>query len=358
MLIVAATSSTSFAGGGSPVQQAKQAIAGATKVPTWHGPTGTVPMSQLKGKTILVLAGNSAIPFVASTMSAAADAAKAAGMKTVRFDGKGTPSEWLRGIEQGVSRNVSGIVTCGVPPQVVKSALADAKKAHIPVVNAYDVGSPNAPLSPPGLSGFTTVEYKHDGALLGDYIVANANDQAPHILVIGDNEFPSVAAITGGAMAEAKRLLPKAKIVYKNVPVGQIATQLGNLTQTELRRDPKIKWVVAGYDAEALYIVPAIQQAGLGNSVKVVGHDAVPQNLTWVKQAKIQVFDVGDPTHWGGWSAIDALGRAILGKPQVKENVPSTGFTKASLQGKNPKNEDQLFGASYRTHYLKLWGLG
>ena len=220
------------------------------------------------------------------------------------------------------------------------------------------MSSPNAPLSPPGLSGFTTVEYKHDGALLGDYIVANAGEQEPHVLVFGDNSFPSVASITGGAMSEVKRLLPKAKIVYKNVPVGQIATQLGNLTQTELRRDPKTKWVVSGYDAEALYIVPAIQQAGLANSVKVVGHDAVSQNLGWVEQGHIQVFDVGDPTKWGGWSAIDALGQAMLGMPQVKQNVPSTGFTKASLKEKNPKNEDQLFGSSFRKRYQALWGLG
>ncbi len=47
----------------------------------------------------------------------------------------------------------------------------------------------------------------------------------------------------------------------------------------------------------------------------------------------------------------------MLGMPQVQENVPSTGFTKASLSGKDPSNEDQLFGSAYRPSYMKLWGL-
>ena len=115
LLVVAFSSTASSAGPGSPVQQAKKAIAGATKVPAWRGPTKPVDMNKLKGKTILVMVGNSAIPFVSSTMAGAAEAAKAAGMKTVTFDGKGTPSEWLRGIEQGIGRKVDGIVMCGVP---------------------------------------------------------------------------------------------------------------------------------------------------------------------------------------------------------------------------------------------------
>ncbi len=187
---------------------------------------------------------------------------------------------------------------------VVKSALAQAKKANIPVVDAFDLSSPSAPLSPPGLSG------EHDGRLrarracLGDYIVAHVGSTSPHVLVFGDSSFPSVASITGGAVSEVKKLLPNSTIISKNVPVGQIATQLGDLTQSSLRADPDIKWVVAGYDAEAICIVPAIQQAGLAGKVNVVGHDAVPQNLKWVQTSHIQMFDVGDPTGWGGWSGI------------------------------------------------------
>lgn len=145
--------STSSSGGSSAVAQANAALATSTALPKYDGPTTPVDMSKLKGKTIMLLEGNSAVPFVASTIAGAGEAAKAAGINTTTFDGMGQPPEWTRGIEQGVARGVAGIFMCGVPPEVVKSALAQAKKANIPVVDAFDLSSPSAPLSPPGLSG-------------------------------------------------------------------------------------------------------------------------------------------------------------------------------------------------------------
>ncbi len=70
-------------------------------------------MSKLKGKTIMLLEGNSAVPFVASTIAGAGEAAKVAGINTTTFDGMGQPPE-LTGFEQGVARGVAGIFMCAV----------------------------------------------------------------------------------------------------------------------------------------------------------------------------------------------------------------------------------------------------
>jgi ABC-type sugar transport system substrate-binding protein len=351
--------STSGGGGASSSvkQEANDRIAAATKVPTFNGPTEPVDMASLKGKRVMILSGNNGVPFVAATAKGGADAAKAAGLDVVNYDGKGQPSGWSKGIQQAVTQGLAGVFTVGVPPEVVKTALADAKKNNVPVVNVFDLASPEAPLEPEGLTGSVTVDYAKDGSLMGDYIVANSDSDSPHVLVIGDASFPSVAAIQKGTVDQIKKLAPNAKIVEKNVPVSKLATGLPATVQTELRKDPDIKWVVSDYDAEAIYIVPAIKQAGKANDVKVVGHDAVPQNLKWVQAGDVQVFDVGDPATWGGWGGIDALARGMLGMEQQQQNIPTAAFTKESLAGKDPESEDDLFGTEYKDGYLKLWGL-
>jgi len=350
--------STSGAGAASSVkQEASARVAEATKVPAFNGPTEPVDMASLKGKRVMILSGNNGVPFVAATAKAGEEAAKAAGFDVVSYDGKGQPSGWSKGIQQAVTQGMAGIFTVGVPPEVVKTALADAKKNNVPVINVFDLSSPDAPLEPEGLSASVTVDYAKDGSLLGDFIVANSDTDAPHVLVLGDASFPSVAAIQKGAVDQIKKLAPDAKIIEKNVPVSKLATNLAATVQTELRKDPEIKWIVADYDAEAIYIVPAVKQAGKANEVQVVGHDAVPQNLKWVQDGDVQTFDVGDPAGWGGWGGVDALARAILGMEQPDQNIPTAAFTKESLQGKDVENEDDLFGTAYRDAYLKLWGI-
>ena len=113
------------------------------------------------------------------------------------------------------------------------------------------------------------------------------------------------------------------------------------------------------YDAQAVYVVPAIKQANLSSKVKVVSSDNVKSTFDWVAKSDVQVFDVGPPDHWIGWAGMDNVVRGILGKPAIKnEHIPLRVFLPSNLKGVNTANEDSLYGARFRTKYKALWSIG
>jgi ribose transport system substrate-binding protein len=344
--------------GGESTNAAKEAAArtaAATEIPEFVGPDTPFDIGELRGKKILVLNGNSVNPFNTSTMKGAAEAARVAGLEVREVDGGGQPSNWDKAIRQAVAIKDAGIIMMGVPPDVVKGALRAAQKADIPVVNCYDV-SLSTP-KPPGLVGVCAVDPKKNGAVIADYIASEQNGEPTHVLAFTDDSFPSVKDVVDGFIDQMKKVSPDTVVNRRNILAGKIATDLGLETQTELRSDPEIEWIVAAYDSEALYIVPAVKQANMDDKVRVVGHDAALASLEYIQAGNVQSFTIGAPSTWGGWAGIDALSRAMLGMPQEDEKLPSVAFTQESLEGKDIEDQVDLFGGDFRASYRELWGL-
>jgi ribose transport system substrate-binding protein len=157
---------------------------------------------------------------------------------------------------------------------------------------------------------------------------------------------------------EFHKLCPACKVTFQDTQVAKLGTSLGQTAQTLLRRDPSINWVLPTYDAQALYIVPAIKQAGLAGKVKVVSSDAVKSNLDWTAKSDVQVADVGEPDQWAGWASVDMIARAMLHLPRVAPGIPLRMFDATNLKGVNTGDADQLFGGSYIAQYKRLWGIG
>ena len=145
-------------------------------------------------------------------------------------------------------------------------------------------------------------------------------------------------------------------VTVQDTQVGNLGVKLGQFAQTLLRRDPSITMVLPTYDAQAIYVVPAIKAANFSNPVEVVGSDAVPSNLDWIRQGNIQVADVGEPELWLGWAALDEVARGMLGLPAVDEQIPLRLFVAEDL--KTPSNdENDLFGGDFEGQDKTLWGL-
>jgi ribose transport system substrate-binding protein len=178
------------------------------------------------------------------------------------------------------------------------------------------------------------------------------------VLIFGDNEFPGEVTRVKGMKDEFKKLCPACKVTFQDTQVAKLGTALGQTAQTLLRRDPSIGWVLPTYDAQALYIVPAIKQAGLAKKVKVVSSDAVTSNLQWTAKSDVQIADVGEPDQWAGWASVDMIARAMLGMPRVAPGIPLRMFDATNLKGVNTADANQLFGGSYVKQYKTLWGMG
>lgn len=345
------SASQALAEGG--IDQAKAEVEKVEVMPQFVAPGEPFDISKLKGKHIWIITSTLAVPFVATIAHGVEAAAKEAGLETTLFDGKGQVSEWNRGMSQAVDQHADGIVTVGASPELMKGPTAAALAAKIPVVDTLTADQA-APLVP-GNNAHVSISFYHSGQLQADYAIAKSGGKA-HVLILGDNEFPGEVSRVEGMEHEFKTLCPDCAVTVQDTQVGNLGVKLGQLTQTLLRRDPTITMVLPTYDAQAIYVVPAIKAANLSSPVEVVGSDAVSSNLDWIRQGNVQVADVGEPDVWAGWAAVDQVARAMLGLPTVEEEIPLRLFVASNLKDVS-NDENALFGGDFVAQYRKLWGL-
>lgn len=349
-----AASSGSSSGASANVQAALASIKTAMQTPAFKA-NPPVDMGALKGKKITILASTLAVPFVANIATGAKEAAAAVGWDATIVDGKGSVTEWSRVVNQAVSQKVDGILTVGASPAQMKPAVAAAAAAKIPVVDTLTADQDKDPVVA-GTFAHVSVSFYDSGRLQADYVIANGSPNT-HILIFGDNEFPGEVTRVQGMKDEFAKLCSTCSVTVQDTQVAQMATNLQRTTQTLLRRDPKIEWVLPTYDAQGLYTVPGIKSAGLASKVKVVGSDAVASNLDLVAKGDVQVADVGEPDVWSGWAGVDMMGRALAGQQPVAPNIPLRLFDKSNLSGVDTKDTNALFGSSFRDEYKKVWRL-
>lgn len=345
---------SSSSGSSEGAQAAAAKVAAATKLPIFSGGPD-IDMGALKGKKVTILLSTSGVPFVANIGKAVKEASGVVGWSATIVDGKGNVTEWSRVVNQAVSQGVDAIITVGASPAQMKPAVARAKAAGIPVVDALTADQTKDPLVP-GTFAHVSISFYDSGALQADYVIANGGPKA-HVLIFGDNEFPGEVTRVQGMKHEFETLCPGCSVTVQDTQVANLSTNLSSTTQTLLRRDPKIEWVLPTYDAQGLYIVPGIKSAGLAKKVKVVGADAVASNLALVAKNDVQVADVGEPAAWSGWAAVDMMGRALSKAEPVDPKIPLRMFTAKNLKGVDTNDEAALFGDDFRVGYKKIWGL-
>jgi ribose transport system substrate-binding protein len=333
--------------------EAKAEVEKAMAKPQFVAPGDAFDIGKLKGKHIWIITSTLAVPFVATIAHGVEAAAKAAGVETSLFDGKGDVSEWNRGMAQAVNQHADGIVTIGASPELMKGPTGDALKANIPVIDAVTADK-TAPLVP-GTFSHVSISFYHSGQLQADYAIAKSDGKA-HVLILGDNEFPGEVSRVEGMQKEFSTRCPDCTVTVQDTQVGNLGVKLGQMTQTLLRRSPDINMVLPTYDAQAIYVVPAIKAANFSNPVEVIGSDAVPSNLDWIRQGNVQIADVGEPEVWLGWAALDEVARGMLGLPAVDEQISLRLFVKDNLKDVS-NDENELFGGDFAAQYGKLWGL-
>jgi ribose transport system substrate-binding protein len=335
------------------IADAKAMVAKAMEKPTFVAPGEPFDMKKLEGKHIWIITSTMAVPFVATIAKSAQDAAAKAGIDAKLFDGKGNVSEWNRGLAQAVAQHADGIITVGASPELMKAPMKDALDAKIPVVDAVTADQ-SAPLVP-GTFAHVSISFIHSGELQAAYAIARSEGKA-NVLVLGDNEFPGEVSRVEGMQSAFKAMCPDCKVTVEDTQVANLGTKLGQQAQTLLRRDPATNFVLPTYDAQAIFVVPAIKAANFDRTIEVIGSDAVPSNLDWIRQGNIQVGDVGEPSVWLGWAALDEVARGMLGMAPVDEKIPLRLFTQENLKDIS-NDENELFGGDFVAEYNKLWGL-
>ncbi|HTI01751.1 MAG TPA: sugar ABC transporter substrate-binding protein [Acidisoma sp.] len=275
------------------------------------------------------------------------------------YDGGGTPNKQNAAILDAISSGANVIVTIAIDPNLIQLALAEAKKAGIPVVagsNGIDTPNPVALTAPNGLGFAFDVgpDYGTLGRHIAQWMIADSHGTA-NIALFSDKEFPSIRAQQIGVLqglAECPKCVVSKPIYFTAT---QIATELGQMTVGYLRNHPDVNYVFGAFDPPVAAQVTALMQAGMMGQVKVIGGLGNQQNLAFIRSGRLQVADAAYDNEYMGWAIVDQTIRLLNKQPLFEphnENLPFVVLDKTNLP---PPGADWQANTGYQAKFLALW---
>jgi ABC-type sugar transport system substrate-binding protein len=323
------------------------------------GPTEAFAAPKNKKLAIVVCSGT--LEGCVIPANAAKTAAEALGWKVTMLDGKGSPDSQNGAIQTAVASGVDAIITSAVDPAQISAGLAAAHNKHIPIGSIAQF----AKASPTGYAFDIGANWADQGKAVGAWMVKESAGKAV-VLPMSDKEFASTVAFVDAAVAEIKTCSTCAVQATENFVVADVGAPLGQRVVNLLQAAPKVNMVIGAYDPAAAFMVPAIEQAGLGSKIKLAAIVGTAQNLGFIRDGKVQAADVAFDANYEGWAAVDQMARLLAGKPLVEtanpsseeyrysENVPWALLTKDNLPpaGQSWKSQVDTEGG-----FKHLWGL-
>jgi ribose transport system substrate-binding protein len=341
----------------------KAKIAAAEKVPAWTAPGPAVSASVLKGKSLLVFPINSQI----DACNTQAEDFKALGTElgahVTYFSDAGDPTQWVTGIQDGVSAHDAAIaMLCGIVPGAVGPQLAAAAKAGIKIVD----GNYNETSDYTGLDGETAVNTAPSMVNDVDYAVTQLDGKALHAIVVTSTSViqgPAAQAAADSAVTAAcKTCSVDANI---NIPVQDWVTSTAQSDMSSaLLAHPDANAVIVAFDGIVPGILPAVESAHrAGLKIYTWGGSRSVEELM-LKPNSYVAADAGPNEDWDAYEAMDQVIRLLGGHPSASVNAevdPDRFWV--------PSNVSQFFGpgdsygnAGYGGNafidgFRKLWGL-
>lgn len=311
-----------------------------------------VAMDQNKGKQIWVI--NAArVPFLQRISDGAQAAAKAAGMTAKVVYGDGTTNSAQAAVRQAIAQKADGIVLVVIDPTTIQNAVDAAKKAGIVVTDVINRSVGDA--LPSGLAGQMVLNLKSEMDAMAGWILADSKCTA-NTLMYSPSSLPITVSAAKALEKAYSELCPSCAFELKDLNYGNYASTLTPEVQTDVRRNPKMDYIVAIVGSS----VPNVD-AGLRDSnpdITVVAHDGLDDNLEAMRKGTTHMAAdfAFAPSEAIGWQAVDQQGRLLRGSDAAAAEViiPSRLVDKSNV---GSKESDIWPGfADYEAVYKKLWG--
>jgi ribose transport system substrate-binding protein len=349
-----------LAAAAAPISQAKAIIK------RWEKPAKLVPAGPAfdakkaaNGKTIGWVSVTNDIPFTQQMLSGARAGAKLLGLKIDLCDGKGQPSEWARCYQRFIGQKADIILSQSIDPRILKSSIAAANKAHIPVITSSSNFS-EAKTTWAGTVAEDSQPFRLVSRLMGDFAVADSNGKV-NALIITSNEVFVAPGQVKEIQNEFKKYCPstcKSKVV--NIAIADWQTRIPTVVQSEITSNPDLNYVIPLYDGEVPFAVAGVHAKNAQDRVKVVSFNASPGVMDFLKKKDVLAADVGVWIIQHGWAAMDQAARVLAGQrglPALRDPKPATRlFDYSNVDSLNFKNPDSWYGTpSIAGFYKKQW---
>jgi ABC-type sugar transport system substrate-binding protein len=301
-----AASSTTANASSSCAQTAAAKVKAALTPPKMQLPAA-FDASKVAGKQLWLIAVSAASGQTADMAAGFTEAAKAAGVKAIVFDGKGTPDLMNQGVSSAIAAHAAAIVLLGIEPELVSGPVADAAKAKIPVISMEN-GDLNAPKAA-GVIANLTYDGLTQGALQADYMLANTNCKAS-LVNFSASGLTGPGLITKGMQQEVKSLCPSCHFSTTEVQPADIPTKLTPAVENTLQTKPSTNAMLTVTDS----MVPFILQGATATGKKLPLIGAGGNTLAEAQKGSGETADVvSPPLGYLGYLALDAAMKASVG---------------------------------------------
>ena len=171
----------------------------------WDGPTSGPALAP--GKTIVYLSGDEQNDISRLYGVYMGQAAEKMGWKFSVIDGRGSPTNWLAGLNQALALNPDGIVMFADAASL-QDPIKEAKSRGIPVVGLHAAANPGPQ---PDLNMFYNIQQDtvEIGQAEADWVIAHSNGTA-NVVVLSHNEY-AIAATKSGATRGSRWNAPAAR---------------------------------------------------------------------------------------------------------------------------------------------------
>lgn len=335
------------------VAQAKRNIAPFQKAPDAKEFVSDTPLKQRPvGKLIVMPVCG--VPICELFKNFTEEAVKTIGAE-IKFVPLGnTPESISKGWSQVVQLKPDAVVAVGLPPAAIFKAQLDAlEKAEVPVVVH---ASPDQAGDGYTANLFDPAANTADGALMADYVLANAKGPAK-ILYLATPDFTFLNFQQKGFQAEIKKLCGSCTvkvIPFKATDIGRVVP--GRVV-SYLQQKPDTNWIVPSFGDVAVGVPPALKAAGVGQDIKLASLAGTKTNWDFVKTGQ-QAVDLAYPHAFVSWKTVDLAARALVGQftPELGEGpLPKQFLTKTELTF----DVDTAWPGpeGFRDLYKKVWGV-
>jgi ABC-type sugar transport system substrate-binding protein len=318
-----------------------------------------VPTTNLSGKKLMIVPGDSELAACTEIAQADAALATAVGMQPTIFANQGTESEYDTAVENAIHEGYAAIdLECDFDPTLIAPAIAQAEKAGI-VVSVYGATPQEAAAAK---VTYNTVDpYSLDAKYAAEQAVVQAKGKPFQAIAITSDAAPATPIMQDALTAELKVICPACTVTDVNVEVPNWQSDVANSLSSALLQHPDVSVIFPDYAGMLTYVLAGIQSAHKSTSVKT--YLAFGGGTPFIKLQAVQPgediiqSDIGGYPPWTGYLLFLQTARALEKLPPIPYNDAIGPDRVATPQNADNVLETGGWGTSWVNGFRDLLGL-
>jgi ribose transport system substrate-binding protein len=325
-------------------------------------PPSEGPEAQRGARVAIVNSGVQS-PTGTKQVEAAREVAELLGWDLTVYDGKYEPAEYQEGIRQAISQKADVIWLYSIDCPLAETALAEAKKAGIPVVSQeaadctdVDPGAESYFADTLAFSQGTFIDWaKAMGESQATWLLAQLGEDAD-VIEVSVPELVVTNAIHEGFAAAMEEQCPACKVTEVKAQIADFGPALQEKIETALLRNPNANGMALSYDdLMTTGGSAAVMASGRNDSLAVIAGSGFPANVELIRKGQGQdagfAYDMGYET----WAAADMINRLLAGEQQGESGVGIAVFD--AENGLPADGQAWSVDIDYKPVYKAMWGV-